>query len=1139
MLSVIDNQFAEGSAAETPITNVVVAPQTLLDTSDTPTARVGMPPLPPSLVKPPTGESTPEPRGPPTVIHSSTEEDSAPLINLESLDSGLSARQSSEEGGKNDTDVIEGESPWCLNVATSSSSKGSQGSYADQVPALSGSESLTTTTTTTRPVADGAIEAKGSDLGSPWTLPGSDKLSSTASDDGGEEAPKEVDAKPPTADETTIIQKVGAVKKHQSDESAPEPDLSEASEPAPSSSSVVPPTESFLSKSPSFAVKPSQSEGEDKPGEPSNKRAEVQESDSSVLSKDITGVEGRESASEYSQVKISDFASPKSQPSGDLDDILGRNGHTTKSEDLDDILGPSSRISRSQIGSVPNGNSEDLDDILGPNSRGGSVLPNSQVGSVSLQNNEDLSDILGPEDATSPVSEEATFFSAYSQRSGTENSAASQKDLDLSGTRKMKPAPIQIPEPSMAELKHQKIESPASQPPEPVNPFDRIVASLENHQTAQTRPPKALGEPPRRELIGPGGSDLSQESTFDSRASSFQTTPTQTPVSAVSRDGSSFWSPGGSTLSQVSTSLSRGNSMSQGEASVSRSDTLSPGGTSMSRGDTASHSGSSISRRDALSPDGTSFSRGDAGGSSISQRDTLSPDGTSFSRGDTLSPGGTSFSRGDTLSPGGTSFSRGDTGGSSISQGDTLSPGGTSISQSDTPNYMFGIGPLSTAGDTFSPREALSQGGDIYASRGDAVSPGGTSVSGGDTFMSARDTYALPGDTSNPSLRSDSISQTETEQTSTERTSTERTATERTFSTRYPRSRPSVISQSETEDSQGGRLWEKASQETEQSKNNRSLSPEASRFAESLMARTRSRAEPDAILSVSTSATERDSEKPNMIRIEKQDEHYIFNTTLARKRVHVVQLLAVGLLALLVAFLGSFWVQSSCHFVSASVEVGENDQVFELHYGLWKYTPIDSAFRGYSYCYQYDDEYTGDAPMYSRWASCMALLGGAYSICVLWYYLIMGRGTRKMWMTASASAAVSGALQLCTLLIFAGPVCRRDECTLGPAGVLSVVASMVYFILAFEMYYNSPMVACMDEIPTSPTIEQPVNMMANLEMTDFEDGAKAYVRRIVQGNSEDTLPTLNQVQRVNVNPIGEGMFERAIPRAPYQPPAIV
>jgi hypothetical protein len=151
----------------------------------------------------------------------------------------------------------------------------------------------------------------------------------------------------------------------------------------------------------------------------------------------------------------------------------------------------------------------------------------------------------------------------------------------------------------------------------------------------------------------------------------------------------------------------------------------------------------------------------------------------------------------------------------------------------------------------------------------------------------------------------------------------------------------------------------------------------------------------------------------------------------------------------------------------------------------------------------------------------------------------MGRSTWKMWMATSTSAAVLGALQLCTLLIFAGPVCRRDECTLGPAGVLSVVASKMYFIMAFKMYYNSPMVACMDKILTPPTTEQPVNMMASLEMTDFEDGAKAYVRQIVQENSEDTLPMLNQVQRINANPIGQAMFERAIPRAPYQPPAIV
>ena len=56
----------------------------------------------------------------------------------------------------------------------------------------------------------------------------------------------------------------------------------------------------------------------------------------------------------------------------------------------------------------------------------------------------------------------------------------------------------------------------------------------------------------------------------------------------------------------------------------------------------------------------------------------------------------------------------------------------------------------------------------------------------------------------------------------------------------------------------------------------------------------------------------------NMIRISGQDEQLIMNTSLAKKRVRVVQLLAVGLVALLVALLGSFWVQSSCHFVSTS-----------------------------------------------------------------------------------------------------------------------------------------------------------------------------------------------------------------------------
>jgi hypothetical protein len=55
-----------------------------------------------------------------------------------------------------------------------------------------------------------------------------------------------------------------------------------------------------------------------------------------------------------------------------------------------------------------------------------------------------------------------------------------------------------------------------------------------------------------------------------------------------------------------------------------------------------------------------------------------------------------------------------------------------------------------------------------------------------------------------------------------------------------------------SEASQGGRLWEMATQEANKSQD-RPMSPEASRFAESLMARTRSRADPDAVVSNSTS----------------------------------------------------------------------------------------------------------------------------------------------------------------------------------------------------------------------------------------------------------------------------------------------
>lgn len=315
-------------------------------------------------------------------------------------------------------------------------------------------------------------------------------------------------------------------------------------------------------------------------------------------------------------------------------------------------------------------------------------------------------------------------------------------------------------------------------------------------------------------------------------------------------------------------------------------------------------------------------------------------------------------------------------------------------------------------------------------------------------------------------------------------------------------------------------------------------SPQTQKLAESIMARTRSRADPDAVVGNASNLGE--LERPHsMINLSAQDEGgLIENTALARKRVRVVQLLSIGLAAFLIGFLGGFWVQSSCHFFSAVVQVGQNAETFHLHFGLWKYSPIDSAFQGYTYCSHYDKN-TTPGPWLGRAASLIGLFGGAFALCVLWIYLVLGRCSRGVWKAAVVSAGISGALQLSTLSVLAGPMCQQGECTLGPAGVLSIVTSCVYFILAFEMHYNTPMVALPEGLASVSSIDQPHNLMANLEMTDFGDGAKAYVHRLTFGDT-NPYPSLNQYQRQSDRPIGEGMGEPEPSHmaGTYKPPAV-
>ncbi len=314
-----------------------------------------------------------------------------------------------------------------------------------------------------------------------------------------------------------------------------------------------------------------------------------------------------------------------------------------------------------------------------------------------------------------------------------------------------------------------------------------------------------------------------------------------------------------------------------------------------------------------------------------------------------------------------------------------------------------------------------------------------------------------------------------------------------------------------------------------------------SHFAQSLMARTRSRADTSAVLSTTSASAAGDTvvSRATMIRIgEELDEKFIVSTTIARKRVSVVQLLVVGLISLLVCLFGGVWIQSSCHYVSADVRVGDTHEVFNLHYGLWKYSPMGSAFQGYTYCDKYDKNYTVSPPYMPRIASFLASLGGTYAVCVLWLYLILGRGTRLHWNAAVRVSFLAGLLHGASLLIFISPICYEKDCELGPAGIVSLVAVAANFVLSFEMYYNSPIKSWMDDVPSCPSNEEPRMMMQTLEMADFQEGASAYCRRLVTTPSAE-IPTLNQIQRQNEDPIGESLIGRGIAKGLYSPPAIV
>ena len=304
---------------------------------------------------------------------------------------------------------------------------------------------------------------------------------------------------------------------------------------------------------------------------------------------------------------------------------------------------------------------------------------------------------------------------------------------------------------------------------------------------------------------------------------------------------------------------------------------------------------------------------------------------------------------------------------------------------------------------------------------------------------------------------------------------------------------------------EGGRMWREAEIEAANSKD-KPLSPRAKKFADSILSRLQSRAEPNALVNNSSAVESIEKPTTSMINVNEQEEGlFIRGTSTAiakkrKKRGRIVQLLTIGLLSFFISFLGGILVLSSCFIVSGTV-VGTYGQMYDLHFGLWKYTPVYSASRGYGYCTNYDGDYINSAPWIGRLSSLVGIAGGGFALGVLFCYLVLGRSVKNTWNIAVYTAIFAGILQLSTLSILLGPICKETECSLGPAGMISIVAGFFYFVLAFEMYYNTPLIYQNDD-PALANInccEPPHQAVMNLDATDFKYGAKDYATRIIFG----------------------------------------
>jgi len=174
------------------------------------------------------------------------------------------------------------------------------------------------------------------------------------------------------------------------------------------------------------------------------------------------------------------------------------------------------------------------------------------------------------------------------------------------------------------------------------------------------------------------------------------------------------------------------------------------------------------------------------------------------------------------------------------------------------------------------------------------------------------------------------------------------------------------------------------------------------------------------------------------------------------KRNRMMYMVVIGILA---GLFPSLYVQSTCHFITGDVAVGDDEVEFGLYYGLHKFTPIDSAFQGYSYCQDYDANYNYNPPMVPRLAGVAATIFGTIPLIVIGVQIQYSMTHKILWIGSMWMLYIGFVCQISTLSIFLLDLCADGiQCSMGPGAWASEVSSLTWFLLSIEMKINSPLI---------------------------------------------------------------------------------